>query len=255
MNGSEIAKSGYDNEYRLVEMFKSFEDHPEAQEMLRQMGFEPSELLAGDVTATKIPGTVKADIELIIKGESRLVSAKKYMPGADYNHVARSSVDSYHKSFGFTDTVRECLEVFTGSVLPCDNPDVLAKDVNHTRSRKRATLREIKERYVEDTLGFFRDNSGKIVDHIFCGSHKQRPDYMIITKITNGEKPGYYLIPMDKVVGFYLGAGNVSISPRGSLSLGAFITVQRKGGTGSPTNLQFKFKPSAIVKTLGASHC
>jgi hypothetical protein len=108
-------------------------------------------------------------------------------------------------------------------------------------------LREIKDEYVQSTIEFFKKNLRSIVDYIFCGngSDGTQPDYMIITEV--GDDSKYYLLPMKKVVDFYLSSGKVTLSPRGSLLIGNSITVQRKGGTGSPTNLQFKFKPSKII--------
>ena len=244
MNGSEIAKSGFNNEYDIVEMFNNWKENPDAKRMLKQMGYELSELSDDDVLASKIRGTVKPDIKISIKGEDKFISAKKYVPHADYNHVARSSVYSYHEVFKFSQFTLECLQVFTGECLPSENPNILAKDLNSIKSHKRANLREIKGDYVESVLGFFENNLKNILDYVFCGDGI-RPDYMIITEAASRSK--YYLIPMSEVVDFYLGDGSVSISPRGSLSIGNFITVQRKGGKGSPTNLQFKFKPSAII--------
>tara|TARA_R110000765_G_scaffold5104_2_gene15905 strand:+ start:921 stop:1694 length:774 start_codon:yes stop_codon:yes gene_type:complete len=253
MNGSEIAKSGYDNEYDIVEMFNNWQSSHDAKSMLKEMGYNPEKLPGDDnedwnisVLAIKIPGTGKSDIKITINGEDKLISAKKYKPDADYNHVARSSVKNYHKVFKFNPLALECLEVFTGERLPSDNPDILIKDVDSIKSYKRANLREIKEKYVESVLEFFGSNVRDILDYIFYGDGDDRPDYMIITEA--GLPSKYYLIPMSEVVDFYFGNGQVEMSPGGSLKIGNFITAQRKGGTGGPTNLQFKFKPSAIVK-------
>jgi hypothetical protein len=233
MNGSEIAKSGYKNEHDIVEMFNKWQDSQDAKKMLEQMGYRPDTLSMQDVKAVKIPGTVKSDIKITIKGEDKFISAKKYIPTADYNHVARSSVDNYHKIFNFDQHTLQCLKVFTGEQLPCVNPAILAKDEGHIKSHKRANLREIKDEYVQSTIEFFKKNLRSIVDYIFCGngSDGTQPDYMIITEV--GDDSKYYLLPMKKVVDFYLSSGKV--------------TLQRKGGTGSPTNLQFKFKPSKII--------
>ena len=219
MNGSEIAKSGYDNEYDIIEIFNNWQSSHDAKRMLRQMGYSPDELSGDDVLATKIPGTVKPDIKITIKGEDKFISAKKYMPHAHYNHVARSSVKNYHEAFKFNQLTLDCLKVFNGECLPSDNPDILTKNVGSIKSHKRANLREIKEKYVESTLGFFKNNLRSIVDYVFWGDDV-RPDYMIITEA--GLHSKYYLIPMSKVVDFYFGNGEVAISPRGSLSIGNF---------------------------------
>jgi hypothetical protein len=245
MNGSEIAKSGYNNEHDIVKKFNNWQADDDAKMMLKQMGYNPDELSGDAVFAKKIPGTVKPDIKITINGEDRFVSVKKYQPHADFNHVGRSSVKNYHGVFNFNEHTLDCLKVFTGECLPSDNSDILIKDVNSIKSHKRANLREIKQKYVNSVLNFFESNLRSIVDYIFCGDG-DRPEYMIITEATTHSKK-YHIIPMSKVIDFYLGSGKVSISPRGSLSIGDYITVQRKGGTGAPTNLQFKFKPSAII--------
>ncbi len=80
MNGSEIAKSGYKNEHDIVEMFNKWQDSQDAKKMLEQMGYRPDTLSMQDVKAVKIPGTVKSDIKITIKGEDKFISAKKYIP-------------------------------------------------------------------------------------------------------------------------------------------------------------------------------
>ena len=252
MNGSQIAKSGFDNEHAIVAMFNDFKNNTEAKKILKQMGYNPSRLSPQDVSAVKIPGTVKPDIKVTVLGEENYLSAKKYNPKADFNHVARSSTQSYHKAFNFNNNTLECLKVFTGETIPSSNPSIL-KDASSTRSHKRAVMTEIKEEYVGSTLKFFKNKSREIIDYIFCGN-AIRPNYMIITQLADEGPPKYYLYPMKEVVDFYFGDGEVAVSPRGSLIIGNSITVQRKGGTGSPTNLQFKFRPSLIVGSNLVGH-
>ena len=148
MNGSEIAKSGFNNEYDIVEMFNKWQDNTNARRMLKQMGYDPECLSSDDVCASKIPGTVKSDIMITIKGQHKFISAKKYVPHADYNHVARSSVDTYHNAFNFNKLTLECLKVFTGESLPSENPSILSKELGSIKTHKRANLKEINQNYV-----------------------------------------------------------------------------------------------------------
>ena len=61
----------------------------------------------------------------------------------------------------------------------------------------------------------------------------------------------WVLKPMNYVLNHY-GAGEVSITPRGSLKLGR-VTVQRKGGDGgrkTANMLQFKVNPTELFDKL-----
>ena len=69
---------------------------------------------------------------------------------------------------------------------------------------------------------------------------------MVITHQAEGESK-VYIIPMKEVLDYYSQSCSISVTPRGSIDFGGGLTAQRKGGQGSPTDLQFKFKPSLFV--------
>jgi len=249
MSGSKTAKGGFNYEHQLVGEFNNWKHSQSARKMLSAM-----DIVAGDIQsilAKKVKGSVKPDIEIEIlfnNGKKRKIpiSVKKYVPSADFNHVCRSSVEKYHTIFGFDKITFECLSVFTGEVTPSSHPELLKSGV--TLSGKRKTFKDFEESLVAGVLDWFEKNLEKVITYSFCGE-KQKPEFLIIGQDTgNGIHPHVY--GMSDVVG-YLSQKGVSISPRGSIKLGnGEMTFQRKGGTGSPTNLQFKFKPSEILRNL-----
>ena len=238
MSGSETAKSGFQNEHDIVSMLNDWQNNHQAKAILQSMGYEK----VNSVSATKIPGSVKPDIRVVVNGETNYASLKKYRAGANYNHVCRTSVDNYAKRFGFGNSIADTLKVFTGEIKPADKPEVLA---TKPARDKRATLKELLPSRVDEIIQFFDENKSEVLKYIFCGDDKElEPKYMIITKEGKGE-PTYVTIEMNKVVDYYK-QYPVDISARGSVQFGSVI-MQRKGGQGSPENLQFKFRPEKIV--------
>tara|TARA_A200000159_G_scaffold143055_1_gene147030 strand:+ start:12282 stop:13043 length:762 start_codon:yes stop_codon:yes gene_type:complete len=241
MSGSETAKSGFQNEHDIVSMLNDWQGNQQARNILSSMGYEE----VSSVQASKIPGSVKPDIRVVVNGETNYASLKKYRADANYNHVCRTSVDNYANKFGFNDSIADALKVFTGEIKPADKPEVLA---TKPARDKRATLKELVPSKVDEIIEFFDENRERVLRYIFCGDDKDlEPKYMIITKEGDGT-PTYTTMEMNRVVDYYK-QYPVDVSARGSIQFGSVI-LQRKGGQGSPENLQFKFRPDKIVKLL-----
>ncbi len=245
--GSEIAKSGFKNEYVIVEKLNNFRTDADAQQMLEAMGFPVDSY--SSVEAHKVPGTVKSDIAVRVDGRQIYISAKK-CGKADFNQVCRHSVEKWGSLVGLAPQVIQTLSVFTGEARPADHPHLLV--AGSTQRPDRATLGEIKQGLVAEAATALRRNLKMFLEISFRGLGDIKPDFMIITQ-EKDDGIYYYTFPMDKVLEFYSGDGSVTISPRGSFYLGGKkMSAQRKGGSGGPTNLQFKFRPSFIIQSISS---
>jgi hypothetical protein len=244
-SGSEIAKSGFKNEHVIVEKLNNFSNDADAQQMLEAMGFPMGTY--SSVEAYKVPGTVKADIAVKVDEKQIYISAKK-CSDADFNQVCRHSVEKWGNLVGLDPQVVQTLSVFTGEATPGDYPHLLVN--GSTKRPDRATLMEIEPELVSEAVNALRNNLKMFLEISFRGLGDAQPDFMIITQ-EKGDENEYYTFAMDEVLEFYLGDGSVTISPRGSFYLGGKkMSAQRKGGSGGPTNLQFKFRPSYIIEGL-----
>lgn len=245
------ARSGFANEYEVVEMLNSPEMALTSGGIRQALGISPSAL----ISAEKVKGTPKPDVKVIINGESKTpvyLSLKKYEPEADFNHLCRTSVGNYKSKLGFCDRVSEVLKLFTGELHPqeCKSDILASRAPLSDRLGRRANLNEINEVERTEVLKFFKDNRDKVLNQVFCGDDPgMKPGYMVITQVIDDDKK-YYTIGMDEIIEYYRSNYEVRITARGSISLGAGLTAQRKGGSGSPSDLQFKFKPSVIVENL-----
>ena len=243
MNGSEIAKSGFDNEHDLVELF-NMGDKKLLKNASNVLG---EELQSKAVSAKKIPGSRKPDLELCIDDARKYGSVKKYRPGADYNHIARTSVEKFCNIFQLSQVAQIVLSIFTGEHRPADHLSYL-KDENRDHG-KRVVLFDIKEIFVSQLFEELSEKEGKIIDWAFSGN--KEVDFFIFSEEGESGEKIHRFFPEELVLEFYK-RGVVQMSPKGSIKIGNNITLQRKGGTGSPTNIQLKFKPSMFVNELFA---
>lgn len=74
-------------------------------------------------------------------------------------------------------------------------------------------------------------------------------NWMLVTKLNKKENTTTWILKDINTVMNFFGSGDVFVSARGNLHIGK-ITMQRKGGTPDPTNLQFKIKPCMLF-TIG----
>ena len=165
MNGSEIAKSGFDNEYDLIDLI-NMGDKELLEKLSNVLG---EELQSEDVSAKKIRGSPKPDIEICIgNARKKCSSVKKYRPGADYNHVARTSVEKFCNIFQLSHVAQTVLSIFTGEQLPADHLSYL-KDENRDHG-KRVVLFDVKNVFVSQLFEELSEKEGKIIDWAFSGN-------------------------------------------------------------------------------------
>ena len=253
-HGSRIAKQGFANERDMVKVFNSWQENQNATKLLRAMGYKIAEIES--IQAEKIPGTFKPDIKVIVKTvrqtDCHRISCKRIEKKANYNHLCRKSVDKYQDQWGFDTVVSESLKAFTGELNLVEHsllkPGLtLLRDQKKDRQARRLFMDEIKDDAKDAIINFFQKNTPGVIKEVFKGTNpEETPDWMLFTYIEN-DNCTYHIYPMQEVVDFYTGDADVSITKGGNLNIGR-ITLQRKGGTGNPFDMQFKFRPLTFLE-------
>ena len=122
-----------------------------------------------------------------------------------------------------------------------------SRNYSETKESGMSIMDEIKDEARDAIVGFFEKNTHGIVQEVFEGTNSDEiPNWMLFTYIEN-DICTYHLHPMQEVVDFYTGNADVSITKGGNLNIGK-ITLQRKGGTGNPFDMQFKFRPLTFLE-------
>lgn len=241
--GSKTAKDGFKNEDFVVAQFNNWNQSDLAQDWLNKMNYNLKEIKS--VKAEKISGH-KADVQVQIKItiefndlidvqnlQVKLVSNPK-----GFNQIDKRWLKSYNELWGIPPSTYKLLQHFTGELPP---------KITGPKDSRRMFLDEFSEKEKEEVLGFFRNNKTMIVSDILKGRGKFSAEWMLVI-LKVGTTLKWELEPINYVLNFF-GNGEVSMTPRGSISIGK-ITVQRKGGDGgrdTANMLQFKINPAELI--------
>lgn len=269
--GSNTAKGGFANERAVCKKFNEWKEDTEAQLWLKIMGYNLGKI--DSVEAIHIPSRMKkedaanlglkenfedlmkfkkADAQIritvrlgkIIRVEN--ISLKKANSDADYNQVDKRWVDTYKEIWRFDEDVRFALKLFTGEINPTFNSDII-KNIT-LRDSRRVFLDELPEGIKNKVVVFFENNKILVVSDILKGRGGLSANWMLVTRYNKDDFTTSWILKDINTVMNFFGAGEVKISPKGSLYIGR-ITMQRKGGTPDPSKLQFKIKPCELFKT------
>lgn len=271
--GSATAKGGFANEKAVCRKFNNWKSDREAQFWLKIMGYNVSSI--NSVEAIHIPTRMKrADLEQLGLKESfeelikfkkadaqiRIIitlgkimkvenlSLKKANSDSDYNQVDKRWVDTYQEVWKFGDDVAFGLKLFTGEINPVSHPEVIKAKL--LRDNRRMFLDEFPGDLRNKIVKFFTENKILVVTDILKGRGGLSANWMLVTRYNKEDDSTTWVLRDINTAMNFFGAGEVKLSPRGSLYIGK-ITMQRKGGTPDPTKLQFKIKPCELFK-LGA---
>ena len=241
--GSKTAKDGFKNEDFVVAQFNNWNQSDLAQDWLNKMNYNLKEIKS--VKAEKISGH-KADVQVQIKItiefndlidvqnlQVKLVSNPK-----GFNQIDKRWLKSYNELWGIPPSTYKLLQHFTGELPP---------KITGPKDSRRMFLDEFSEKEKEEVLGFFRNNKTMIVSDILKGRGKISAEWMLVI-LKVGTTLKWELEPINYVLNFF-GNGEVSMTPRGSISIGK-ITIQRKGGDGgrdTANMLQFKINPAELI--------
>ena len=245
--GSTTAKNGFKNETFVVEEFNNWKESELSQSWLKAMNYNLDEIES--VTATKVKGSYKADVQVAINIEIKLTNltdiqnlqVKLVSNPKGFNQIDKRWLKSYNELWDIPNEVYELLQYFTGEKKP---------KIDNSRDERRMFADELLENEQQLLLDFFESHKTLIVNDILKGRGKLSAEWMlVILKLKGTENIQWALEPINKVLNHF-GNGEVKITPRGSFKIGN-ITIQRKGGDNgreSANMLQFKINPAELIK-------
>jgi hypothetical protein len=256
---SKAAKRGLKAEKRLINAINSMDEL--GKKLIKAIG-DSLGLKFTLCSAYKGPPRAKTDIVITRNGKSTLISVKEFDVKFDYNHVERHYMDFYAQKWLMPQNVYVSLKQFVGEINEqgapisierlereaerlCTSPGKLSKKrrifINQMNYQTRETIKE-----------FFRSKKVEILKDAFIND--ENIEFFIVVK-REGDTAHYYVLPTKDVLNVY-SAGDVIITPRGSLQIGK-VVLQRKGGDHRTnggrvdvvaSQLQFKIKPSECIK-------
>ncbi|MHA1251665.1 MAG: hypothetical protein ACTSRP_16860 [Candidatus Helarchaeota archaeon] len=263
--GSRTAKGGFENERKIRDLLKNWKSQSDAKNILKSMGVEIENIKTLD--AKILGGRKKVDLQIFITYESgntqTINLSLKKQDRHGFNHIDRRTVDFYADKFQFSETTRIALKKFCG--VPGFSPLDLLKSGELTKEEY-FKLRDIPEKkhhtepeaqggrfYIDELspkeqkaiIKDFEDKKEKIIHFILNGDDPEYPvHYLLITKQEN-DQTFYYIESLKTAEKRANGKIFLTKSRRkdigANLQIGD-ILIQRKGGTGGATQLQFKWK-------------
>ena len=235
--GSKIAKDGFRNETAIRDKFNNWQNDKEAKIWLNIIGFNIRNIES--VQAIK-PHGKKSDIRVKIKTKSgefeEGISIKLVSNPRGFNQIDKRWVSDYAKMWEMPEDIAEALRYFVGEKLP----------FKESKKTNRMYLNELDETTQKKIVEFFTANKRKIVSDLLKGRSKLNANWFLVAQKSSG-KSRWTLEYIEDVIDFYA-LGDVIITRRGSLKIGA-ITMQRKGGDGGRKTaqmLQFKLNPAML---------
>lgn len=241
--GSKTAKKGFKNEDFVVATFNNWERDTLAQEWLRAMNYQLSEIK--EVKAQKIKGSYKADVQVVILIQIKLknlqdvqnIQVKLVSNPQGFNQIDKRWIKSYKALWNIPDNICNILQRFSGEIPPnIDNP----------RDSRRMFLDEFLQAEQASVVEFFEKNKILILNDILKGRGQFASEWFLVILKQELKDLQWILKPINEVINFY--SGEVRITEKGSLKIGK-ITIQRKGGDGgreSAKMLQFKLNPCEL---------
>jgi hypothetical protein len=193
-------------------------------------------------------GIEKPDVVLYVTEEDKeyafisLKCCKNF--NTAFNQIKRCSVASFRGEF----------------VVPSDVIAILNK---YTEDKKKLLAGNYSQKELDRLLEFLNEKRKPLLASAFTGRDKKpKANWLLLHqwKFPNrrrniGKKASSQLISMQKVLKLYEGI-KVSYTKRGTITFGAGVTLQRKGGDrGAKTanDLQFKLRIKLLLDTLGNS--
>ncbi len=270
--GSRTARGGFTNEHDVCLKFNNYRTDTEAQLWLKIMGYDWKKIR--ELNCVVIPTHVtkltasnyhfededvetmlrhkKADLQLklvikignVVSYEN--ISLKKANKTAGFNHVDRRWVDFYQELWKFDDEICTWLKLFTGETDPRSRKDIV-KNYKSLKDKRRVFISEMGRKIQNNIINFFDKNKILIVSDVLMGRGGFSADWMLVTMYDESTNTTTWILKdINTVMNFY-GQGQARLSRDGSLLIGK-IFMQRKGGTGSPNQLQFKFNPNQLFE-------
>lgn len=238
--GSRIAKDGFKNENDVIKRFNNWKEDKITQEWLVEMGYTIRDVES--VKAIKVAGHYKADIQVRITITIKLkhqedlqnLQIKLVSNPQGFNQIDKRWTDKYAELWDMPKDVIRVLKLFTGEIK---------SDKLNLRDARRMFIDEMSNSDQDKLINFLNEKKILIISDLLKGRGEFSADWtLVILKIK--EESRWVLKSINHVMNVF-GAGEIRISPRGSIQIGK-IGMQRKGGDGGRDTakmLQFKINP------------
>lgn len=241
--GSQTARCGFQNENFVVDIFNNWQNEILAQEWLKAMNYNLDSI--EEVTAQKIKGSFKADVQVVILVQITLhklqdvqnIQVKLVSNNQGFNQIDKRWLKSYHELWNFPCDVYEIMQYFVGEKEP---------KIANPQDKRRMFFNEFSKQEQDKILSFFRENQCLILNDILKGRGQFASEWFLVILKLKDAPVKWRLKPINEIINFY--SGEVVFSPKGSLKIGK-VTMQRKGGDNgrdSAKMLQFKIDPLLI---------
>ena len=246
MNGSEIAKGGFNNEQEVADKFNNWQRDKDAQQWLQIMMYNLNDIAS--VHAEKIGSKgYKSDINVIIQVKAPKKQILTYVENIQvklvtnergYNQVEKRRVDAYIQPWHIPTDVANLLKHFDGELPPrkgsVDNRRMF---VNEFSSAEQTKLK-----------AFLQKNIIMIISDVIRGRGRFAAEWTLVINKYRGYN--WVLMAINEAISLYAGDCQVVFTKTGNVHLGN-ITLQRKGGDSgrdSANMLQFKADPLILFR-------
>jgi len=263
--GSRTAKKGFRNEDVIIKKFSNWREDTHSKDWLyyicKSKGFEFSNLESIEIK--KIGGKNKADLYLkliFVQFESINIGISlKIQNVMGYNHIHRENADDFARRFNFSKNATIALLKYCGveGYSPYDQllKGVISKeeylsydDIPEKKQHREGTGRyyfdELPNNEQIELIENFSLNFKEILEYIIRGdsTSNYQADFLLCTLDLGNERFLYSIEIIEEAIDRAFDNGIVKplIKEHPSLHMGK-ITLQRKGGTGGATQLQFKW--------------
>lgn len=181
-----MQKNGFKNEEFVVETFNNWHKSKLAKQWLIAMGYNIDDI--ENVKAQKIKGGYKADVQVVINIQVKLVSNPH-----GFNQIDKRQLQSYVKLWKIPNVVLEILKYFTGEKSP---------KIANSRDNRRMFFDEFLPNEQTLILEWFDKNKIMIINDVLKGRGRFASEwFLVILKVKNYPLK-WVLKPINEVVNF-----------------------------------------------------
>ncbi len=240
LKGSQTAKNGFKNERNVADKFNHWETDAEAKQWLSIMQYDLNDIeyvKAVVLSGYKADINVQIQIKLKSAVDTENIQVKLVSNSKGFNQVDKGWLSHYKELWNIPEDVYEILEYFTGEKLPYKT---------NTKDKRRMFLNEMETEKQDTVIEWCKQNKTLILSDIIKGRGQFSAEWVLVAQKVDANSR-WVLKNINEVLQHYT-AGEVKVSPKGSITLGS-VLIQRKGGDGgrnSAKMLQFKLDPTTL---------
>lgn len=235
IDGSKIAKNGFNNEKDIANKFIHWKKDNEAQQWLKTMGYHLEKI--EEVNAKVLRG-YKTDVQIEIKQKNLIdtqnLQIKLVSNAKGFNQIDKRWIRNYKQMWNMPENIETLLKYYTGEIPPYKS---------NTKDSRRMFITEFSLEEQQQILYWFEKNKMSIILDIVKGRGEYAAEWILVSQKYDTVNR-WILKSIDVAINHY-SDGKVEITNKGSLKI-AKITMQRKGGDNgreTANMLQFKVDP------------